>query len=386
MDPRRRNRHGRPAPAGNNYANANAPRPFVKMDRISMDRITQIPSPFHHSNSVPSPYSRRMPVRQGQMVGSPYQIFSPRHQQQQQGYHGLPPVPPYPFHNVDLTPRRRQGPVTRSALRPQNNLSRLTAKPALKLSVAKATEKQTMVSEKPKRESLRPQPANRRSLAPEKLTKPVEKLIEKPKRESLRPEPARRKSVAPEKQTKSIEKPKRESLRPEPARRRSVAPPVRSATDFIERNKMNAGRRKSVDPSALREMKAAPRRQSLARAAKTPRPEVTLEPVEINIEEPAQPEKVENVEQVEYDQFEAKENVPDNVLEEAPLPKKAKLDNSELEEEEKPKSPKQTTSLFLQYLDIKKDDLPNIVADYDSQAAADCEPTKGSKKNRCAIM
>lgn len=39
----------------------------------------------------------------------------------------------------------------------------------------------------------------------------------------------------------------------------------------------------------------------------------------------------------------------------------------------------------LQYLDIKKDDLPDIVADYDSQQAAP-ENSKHNKKSRCAIM
>jgi hypothetical protein len=37
-------------------------------------------------------------------------------------------------------------------------------------------------------------------------------------------------------------------------------------------------------------------------------------------------------------------------------------------------------------LDIKKDDLPNIVADYDNQQAAEEEKSKQNKKSRCAIM
>jgi len=137
-----------------------------------------------------------------QMVGSPYQIFSPRTMQLQQTFPGLPPVPPYPFHNMDLTPRRRQGPVTRSksAVRPQNKQSRLSIKPAPRPQLSART------SLGPKQEKIKPVETKPQA----KQAKPVEKPAEKLRRESLRPD----------------------------TRRRSLAP-VR--TDFIEKNKANAG-------------------------------------------------------------------------------------------------------------------------------------------------
>lgn len=149
-----------------------------------------------------------MPAGAGpmQMIASPYQIFSPRTAAQSvQSFPGLPPVPPYPFHNMDLTPRRRHGPVTRSrsAHRPQNNQSRLSVKPA-----------------------PRPQLSARTSLGPkQEKARPVEN---KP--------PTKQAAKVPE---KPAEKSRRESLRPEP-RRKSLAPATK--TDFIERNKANAGK------------------------------------------------------------------------------------------------------------------------------------------------
>jgi hypothetical protein len=141
-----------------------------------------------------------------QMIGSPYQIFSPRTAAQSvQSFPGLPPVPPYPFHNMDLTPRRRQGPMTRSrsAHRPQNKQSRLSVKPAPRPQLSART------SLGPKQEKAKP-------VESKPPSKPAAKVAEKP-----------------------AEKSRRESLRPEP-KRRSLAPVAR--TDFIERNKANAGK------------------------------------------------------------------------------------------------------------------------------------------------
>lgn len=156
-------------------------------------------------------FCRRMPPGAGPMqaIGSPYQIFSPRTAQSVQSFPGLPPVPPYPFHNMDLTPRRRQGPVTRSrsAHRPQNKQSRLSVKPAPRPQLSART------SMGPKQEKAKP-------VESKPVTKQAAKVVEKP-----------------------AEKSRRESLRPEP-RRRSLAPTAR--TDFIERNKANAGKCQNI--------------------------------------------------------------------------------------------------------------------------------------------
>ncbi|XP_059481251.1 neurofilament medium polypeptide-like [Neocloeon triangulifer] len=378
MDYRRQNRSCQPS-MGVGGGNTNGNRPYVKLDRI-----TQIPSPFH--NSGPSPYSRRMPYGHGpptqpmqHLVGSPYQIFSPR--TQQQNFPGLPPVPPYPFHNLDLTPRRRQGPVTRSksALRPTNKQSRLSVKPAPR---PQLSTRAALAPSTSRQENKLPKPAvTKQSKPPEKAAKAVEKQ-----------------SKAAEKPTKQPEKPRRESWKPEPTRRRSLAPLVRSGTDFIERNKINAARRKSVDPSALKDMKTT-RRQSLPRIAKAVRVDQSAELEEKHlkpkVEEPAksEPEPGATVEEViqvsaekpkepkEDEVDEAKENLP----EEPSSPKRARVEISDAKVDE-PNSPEQPTSLFLQYLDIKKEDLPNIVADYETQSAPVVTKEKESKKQRCAIM